>query len=218
MSDDDVAAAVFTAIEAFWRQAYPAAFGVAWAELKGGIRPLDSGAADGAALCIGSPDQITGNAFYCPADDGIVYDTGVLVPVLLDHYGSAGLTAGLAHEFGHAVAARSGAPDRPLYRELQADCFAGAALAGLVPADQRVAALAPLLDFADQPTVSPDAATAHGLAVDRAQGALRGLRDGPAGCSDLGPDDIEPALGRFAATTDRKPRTLPPVTVTEADR
>lgn len=218
VADDAAAAGVFDQLQTFWRQAYPAAFGEPWVELRGGIHPLDSGSTGAGALCISTPDQITGNAYYCPADDGIVYDTGVLVPVLLYHYGTPGLTASLAHEFGHSVAARTGTPDRPIFRELQADCFAGAALAGLVPPDQQVAALAPLLDFADQPTVAPDDATAHGLAVDRAQGVLRGLRTGAAACRDLGPDDIEVALGRFAASADRSARTLPAVTVTDADR
>lgn len=216
-ADDTVAAGVFDRLGTFWTTAYPAAFGTGWVPLRGGVRSLDSQAAGAGALCITTPDQITGNAYYCPADDGVVYDTGVLVPVLLDHYGEAGLTASLAHEFGHAVAARTGTPDEPLFRELQADCFAGAALAALVPAGQQVAALAPLLDFADQPTVAPTDATAHGLAVDRAQGVLRGLRGGAATCRDLGPNDIDVALGRITATDDR-PRDLPAVTVSDADR
>ncbi len=210
--------ATLDAVQEFWRQAYPAAFGAGWVELRGGLHPLDSGTTGDGVLCIATPEQITGNAYYCPAADGIVYDTGVLVPVLLDHYGTDGLTASLAHEFGHAVAARLGAPDRPLFRELQADCLAGAALAALVPADQQLAALAPLLDFGDQPSATPDDSTAHGLAVDRAQGALLGLRGGPPACRDLGPDNLPVALGRVEPTGDRTPRSVPPVTVSDTDR
>ncbi len=217
-ADDATAASVFAAVENYWRTAYPAVTGTGWVELRGGLHPLDSGADGAGVLCIAAPDQITGNAYYCPADDGIVYDTGVLVPVLLDHYGRDGLTASLAHEFGHAVAARLGAPDTPLFRELQADCLAGAAVAALVPADERITALAPLLDFGDQPSVTPTDATAHGLSVDRAQAALLGLRGGGAACRDVGPDDIDVTLGRFAAPADRAARDLPPVRVSDADR
>ncbi|WP_157970461.1 hypothetical protein [Nakamurella deserti] len=212
------AATTLDAVQDFWRQAFPVSFGTGWVELRGGLRPLDSGADGDGALCIATPDQITGNAYYCPADDGIVYDTGVLVPVLTDHYGTGGLTASLAHEFGHAVAARLGAPAEPLFRELQADCLAGAALAALIPADQRITALAPLLDFGDQPSVTPADATAHGLSVDRAQGALLGLRGGPPACRDVGPGDIDVTLGRLTPPASRAPRDLPPVTVSDADR
>ncbi len=217
-AEADTAAAVFGRLADYWRQAFPLAFGDPWVELRGGARPLDSAVAGGRVLCIADPAQITGNAFYCPADDGIVYDTGVLVPVVLAHYGLDGLTASLAHEFGHAVAVRTGAPDRPVLRELQADCFAGAALASMVETDRQVAALAPLLDFADQPTMDPNQAAAHGMAVDRAQAALLGLRSGPAGCTDLGPADIDIALGRFPPTTDAAPRPLSDVSVSAADR
>ena len=158
-------------------------------------------------LCIATPDQITGNAYYCPADDGIVYDTGVLVPVLLDHYGTAGLTASLAHEFGHAVAARLGAPDRPLFRELQADCLAGAALAALVPADEQIAALAPLLDFADQPERD------SGRRPPRTGWPSTGRRArcsasavAPPACRDLGPDDLAGRAGPVRARPATGPR------------
>ena len=60
------------------------------------------------ALCITDPAQIAGNAFYCPGQDGIVFDSAGLVPVLLGSYGSAGLAAAFAHEFGHAVQAQAG--------------------------------------------------------------------------------------------------------------
>jgi hypothetical protein len=217
-ADRAVAAQTLDAVAGYWRQAFPTAFDMPWIELRGGLHPLDPGSGGPGALCIAGPGQIAGNAYYCPADDGIVYDVGVLVPVLLHSYGPAGLTAGLAHEFGHAVAARLGAPGQPLFRELQADCLAGAVLAALVPADAQVAALAPLLDFADQPSVAADAATAHGLAVDRAQAALLGLRGGPGACRDVGPDDIDVTLGSFPAPPDRSARSLPAVEVSDADR
>ena len=99
---------------------------------------MDSTADTGTALCISDPAQIAGNAFYCPQDDGIVFDSSALVPVLLAGYGSAALAGAFAHEFGHAVQAQIGPtpadrrtePDRypSILIEAQADCDAGAFL------------------------------------------------------------------------------------------
>ena len=100
---------------------------------------MDSTSSTGSALCISDPAFIAGNAYYCPQGDGIVFDSSALVPVLLGSYGSAGLTAAFAHEFGHAVQAQIGPtptdrqpdPDRypSILIEAQADCDAGAFLA-----------------------------------------------------------------------------------------
>ncbi len=42
------------------------------------------------ALCVSPASSLLGNAYYCRGDDGIVYDSAALVPVLLDLYGPAG--------------------------------------------------------------------------------------------------------------------------------
>lgn len=209
---------VFALLQTYWRTAYPAAFGTAFAELRGGFQPLDSGLRTGSALCIGSPEQLTGNAYYCPDSDGIAYDTGVLVPVLLQHYGPAGLLSSLAHEFGHAVAARIGVATGPaVVREMQADCFAGNFMRSVAGLDL-VAALAPLLDFGDQVTVKPTDPTAHGLAIDRAQSVQLGYRNGPTECRDITVTSISMALGRFEVPADRSARAVAAVDVTAPDR
>ena len=131
----------------------------------GGYVSMDSTAASGRALCISDPAQIAGNAFYCPQGDGIVFDSSALVPVLLGSYGSAGLAAAFAHEFGHAVQAqvgptpddRRGHPDRP-------------AQLGVALARQRV----------QDP----------GAALDPAPGLLRGFAE-----AGLGHDEGEERLG-----------------------
>ena len=178
--------------------------------LRGGEVPLDSGEPTGAALCISSPGQLSGNAYYCPDQDGIVYDTGVLIPVLIDHYGPVGLLSSLAHEYGHAVAARLGVADgTPMIRELQADCLAGSFLAWAVSpdapfglgSDAALPALAPLLDFGDQPDTPPDSATAHGMALDRAQAVRLGYLSGLTACRDMTPSSLSVVLGRIAGPT-----------------
>lgn len=226
---DRVVAAVFADLEQFWSAALSAAGRPALVPPAGGFVSMDSlGPAGTRALCINQPSQIAGNAFYCPSQDGIVFDSAGLVPVLLGSYGSAGLAAAFAHEFGHAVQVRVGPtpavrqadPDRypAILIEAQADCAAGAYLAGAVaavdqpgtrvhiPPASLVRAVAPLLDFRDQPSVAPTAPTAHGLGLDRLGFVLHGYRQGPMSCWDLTTDDLSTdlalTLGRSGVLVD----------------
>ena len=68
------------------------------------------------------------NAFYCPADEWIVYDE----EFLRDFDSSAGPfapSAILAHEWGHHIQDLIGTGEYDLQDELQADCFSGMYLA-----------------------------------------------------------------------------------------
>ena len=210
--------AVLTDLNTFYDRELPAQVQTSMTRLAGGYQAVDSSAAalaDGSPLCIGTPAQIAGNAYYCPTGDGIVFDTGALVPVLLGHYGPAGLMAAFAHEFGHAVQARIGPtaaersthPERypGLLVEAQGDCYAGAFLAWVVAgsaphlsmtAAELPDAAGPLLDFADPTGLAVDDPDAHGLAVDRLADVLRGWRGGVGACHRLTRSDLHPALGR----------------------
>lgn len=214
-SDDALVAGVLYDIGTFWADTMPTVFHVAFRPLAGGYVSIDSTAAAGTSYCVSSPDQISGNAYYCPTGDAIVYDSAGLVPVLIGHYGVAGLTAAFAHEFGHAIQDRIGptAADRSahparyptLLIEAQGDCFAGAFLAWAVaghaehvrlPESSMVRAIAPILDFGDPVDVKVGDATAHGLALDRLTDLLLGYRQGPAACHALTRAEMTPTLGR----------------------
>jgi hypothetical protein len=68
------------------------------------------------------------NAFYCPADEWIVYDE----EFLRDFESSAGPfapSAILAHEWGHHIQNLIGVSEYDIQDELQADCFSGMYLA-----------------------------------------------------------------------------------------
>ncbi len=225
---DRVVGAVLADLTGFWSGELSAAGRPGLTPLEGGFVSMDGLGSSGGvgpsgssgALCITDPTQIAGNAFYCPVQDGIVFDSSALVPVLLGSYGSAGLATAFAHEFGHAVQARAGPtladrkadPDRypAILIEAQADCAAGAFLAHAssadagqvhVPAASLVRAVAPLLDFRDQPTVSPTDAAAHGLGLDRLSSVLRGFRDGGMSCWAMTTDDLSLTLGRPGVIT-----------------
>ena len=263
-ADGDAAvAAVLSDLQDFWAVELTADGGPGLRVPAGGYVSMDSSSsAGGSALCIGAPQQITGNAFYCPGADGIVFDSAALVPVLLGSYGSAGLAAAFAHEFGHAVQAQIGPtmqdrqvdPDRypAILIEAQADCDAGAFLAWAagvsgydsalapagsgsdaavatasasaaatllanprvhIPRESLVRAVAPLLDFRDPATVSPNDPTAHGLGLDRLGFLLVGLRGGADACPAMTVDDLHLTLGSEGVTTS-PPSTLPRFTST----
>ncbi len=230
---DRVVAAVLADLSEYWSGSLAAADRPALRVPAGGIVSMDS-LGSGAALCITDPAQIAGNAFYCPSQDGIIYDSSALVPVLLGAYGSAGLATSFAHEFGHAVQAQVGPtpqdrladPDRypAVLIEAQADCAAGAFLAAAssgaaarvhIPPASLVRAVAPLLDFRDAPTVAPTDVTAHGSGLDRLGFVLHGFRDGGMACWAMTTDDLSLTLGR-AGTAHANPTTTPRFDSTDA--
>ena len=213
--DQSVVAATVADLQRFWDVA----------GLRSGYSAVDTATAASGALCAPTPAAVAGNAFYCPTDDGIVYDAAGLVPVLLDRYGVAGLSASLAHEFGHAVQARVGptvddrAGDAERYPsilvEAQADCAAGAFLRNVTNGSAAglrfgegslVRAFGPLLDFRDPVDTDPAGAVAHGLAVDRLRFVLKGYRGEPEGCRELAVDDLGLALGRVPQPPSAAPR------------
>lgn len=229
---DRTVSAVLSDLSDYWSAAVVGSGRAGLRAPAGGFVSIDSSgtssgdSSGGGALCIADPAQIAGNAFYCPSQDGIVFDSSALVPVLLGSYGSAGLAASFAHEFGHAVQAQVGPsptdrhaePERypAILIEAQADCAAGAFLAAAtagstprvhVPPASLVRAVAPLLDFRDRPTVSPADPTAHGLALDRLGFVLHGFRNGGMACWAMSTDDLSLTLGEPGAMTD--PPTTP---------
>lgn len=228
-SGDRAVAVVLADLEDFWAQSLDDA-GPPTTRPAGGYVSMDSSAAAGRALCITDPAQIAGNAFYCPQDDGIVFDSSALVPVLLGHYGPGALAVAFAHEYGHVVqswvgptvADRRADPARypAMLVEAQADCAAGAYLAWVaaghservrIPAESLLRALTPVLDFRDPPDVDPAGPTAHGRAVDRLAFALTGFRDGSASCRAM-TESSAPLVEAFDAgplDPGRQPATEP---------
>lgn len=203
-AENAAVASVIDELDDYWSRTLPQIAGTSFVPLRGGVTAVDSAAPSGTAPCVTSPGSISGNAFYCPDNDGIVYDSSALVPVLLGHYGAAGLVAAFAHEFGHAIQARIGptAADRAahpdqypsLLIEGQGDCYAGAFLAWVIGGhaesihltqDAMLAAIGPLVDFRDPVTVPADDAAAHGWGLDRLDSILLGYRDGAAACHAL---------------------------------
>ena len=101
-----------------------------------------------------------------------------------------------AHEYGHAVQARSNFTARTVTRELQADCFAGAWAKHAkedgvfdVNAADLDTALAGILDLRDNPGTSNMDPNAHGSGFDRTSAFQDGFDNGLGKCKDYRDDE-----------------------------
>ncbi|MGV9304652.1 neutral zinc metallopeptidase [Nonomuraea sp. NPDC003727] len=142
---------------------------------------------DKGPACGGEP-AASGNAFYCPEGHFIAYDKDWMEQ-LWKQLGDGSTYLIIPHEIGHAVQAQLGTEfELNVQYELQADCYAGAALAGLVKADVLSAEpgddkeLMLNLQEAGDPDddwFSPDA---HGTAQQRQQAFTTGYTKGVGSC------------------------------------
>jgi predicted metalloprotease len=73
----------------------------------------------------------SGNAYFCPAEDYLAWDWELFAANFLDEaIGDSFVYLVVAHEWGHAIQERLDLSLQTIDSELQADCFAGAALTG----------------------------------------------------------------------------------------
>jgi predicted metalloprotease len=122
MNQDEQAAV--DAVDGFWRRNSEAVLGEQY------LPPRVAGpyvGADG-PTCGGEP-SVAFNAFYCQPGDFLAWDQN-LMAAGYNQIGDAWVYLIIAHEWGHAIQARLNADLVSVAAELQADCFAGAALQG----------------------------------------------------------------------------------------
>lgn len=226
---DAVGGAAAAALQGFWREEFPQAFGDAWTDIAvlEPVHTTEPGAP--APPCARRAADLTGQAFYCPAADAVVWDADGLAPDLHEQFGAAGVVVVLAHEVGHAVQTRLGideaqaaAPDRypTILLEAMADCYAGVALAHLaeqpveglpVGAGERDDALLALVGFRDPLGTDPGDVSAHGNAFDRVSAFQDGVlaagdtaaRGGAARCAEMSMDNRVFTQRRFGSAADR---------------
>lgn len=168
--------------EWFWSQRFQ--------ESGGAYRPITRFVAyqgNNGPDCGGQP-AVPENAFYCPYGHFIAYDATWL-KAMYDQMGDGAVYVVIPHELGHAVQAQLVEDFRfNVERELQADCYAGAALSGLIrvgvlnteQGDEEE--LLANLQAAGDPTdiwLAPDA---HGTPRQRQQYFAHGYTEGTGGC------------------------------------
>jgi predicted metalloprotease len=138
-------------------------------------------------------EEIAQNAFYCPFDDVIAWDTDNLTNDLLADFGAFSLAIVTAHEYGHAIQARVPVDGPTVALEQQADCFAGAFTAFVedggsdvlaVSIDDLDSAVAGFLTLRDAPGTPASDPSAHGSAFDRIGAFQDGFLNGSGRCAE----------------------------------
>jgi predicted metalloprotease len=193
--DDVIIEAAIEEVEAFWEANFSDVVGGRFQPVSGGFFPYGPDRTlptCGARLTYG---EIAQNAFYCPIDDLIAWDTDNLTNDLLETFGPFTLVIVMAHEYGHAVQSRGAlAPTLPtIAGEQQADCFAGAFTAFVndggsdvlnVAVEDLDLAVAGFLSLRDQPGTSTLDPSAHGSGFDRIGAFQDGFLNGAERCAE----------------------------------
>lgn len=193
--DDAVILAALDELNVFWEDEFADVAAGPFEPVGGGFYPYGP---DSEIPECGAPltyEEIAQNAFYCPVNDIIAWDTDNLTNQMLDEFGAFSLVIVMAHEYGHAVQAR-GALDPTLGTiagEQQADCFAGSFTAYVadggsdvlsVEVDDLDSAVAGFLSLRDAPGTPTDDPSAHGSAFDRVGAFQDGFLNGSPRCAE----------------------------------
>lgn len=182
-------------LQQFWSEKFPELYGEAYTPVQGGLYAVMP-STDAAPPCADDASEVAGNAFYCSSADVVAWDAEGLLPDLQARFGDFVIPIVMAHEWGHAIQARSNFTARTATRELQADCFAGgwarhARDSGVFDLDdgQLDTAVAGILELRDNPGTSKVDANAHGSGFDRVGAFQDGYDNGLAACKGYRDDD-----------------------------
>jgi predicted metalloprotease len=182
-------------LENYWGKEMPELYQKDFEPITGGYYAVNP-STDEAPPCAQAASEVSGNAFYCSTKDVVAWDAEDLLPTLQKKYGDFVIPVVMAHEWGHAVQARSNFTARTVTKELQADCFAGAwskhakddGVFQVTAADMDTA-LAGILDLRDTPGTSNIDPNAHGSGFDRVSAYQDGFDNGAEKCKDYRDDE-----------------------------
>jgi predicted metalloprotease len=184
-------------IQQFWSSELPDTYGVDYESIPSS-RLFAYSSSNPPPACDGSGrgttpyEEVQGNAFYCSAGDFVAWDEQSLLPKLRNQFGDFAVALVLAHEWGHAIQARTDTQlGATVYLEMQADCFAGAWTQHIadgtdtslhLAAGDLDTALGGYLVFRDPVGTDGGQSGAHGNAFDRVSAFQDGYRDGVSAC------------------------------------
>jgi len=189
-------------VQKFWAERFPEEFDTKFEPIKR-LVSYDSTKPRGVIIC-GADTAKVANAFYCPPEDTIAWDRGVLLPAVVQTLGTdMAAVLVLAHEFGHAVQTRLRIVNQAtptIVSEQQADCFAGAFMRHvaegkaehfqLSTGDGLNSVLAGLVAIRDQVGAALTGEGAHGTAFDRVTAFQFGFIDGPRRCTQINEQEV----------------------------
>lgn len=175
-------------LQKYWAEEYPKLYGSEYKPVEGGFFSVVPSSGK-LPPCAEAASDIAGNAFYCASKDVVAWDSETLLPELQSKFGDFVIPIVLAHEWGHAIQARSNFTARTVTKELQADCFAGGwakhakdSKLYKVNAADMDNALAGILELRDSPGTSKIDPSAHGSGFDRVGAFQDGYDNGPTAC------------------------------------
>ncbi|MCF6473946.1 hypothetical protein FAF44_37020 [Nonomuraea sp. MG754425] len=171
-----------TLTEEFWKQQFQ--------QLGSAYRPIADFIpySGNAGPACGNQPAVPNNAFYCPIGHFIAYDQDWMEG-LWNEMGDGSVYIIIPHEFGHAVQAQLRTEfTLNVQLELQADCYAGGTLSGLVGSGALKAEegdeneLFVSLAAAGDPTDDWLNPAAHGTSEQRQASFVQGYRGGVRAC------------------------------------
>lgn len=205
--DDKLATAAIDDVQTYWGEMLPANFGQQFEPVKS-LLSYDAQTDTEQTGC-GSVKKLV-NAFYCPNDDSVAWDRGVLLPMLRQRFGPMSVVVVLAHEFGHAVQYRLGdkagvSKSTPtVVKEQQADCFAGGYFRWVAEDKSKYyrvstseglnQVMASMFLIRDQAGTSAADKGAHGTAFDRTYAFQAGFEKGPKECAGMTTENVKARL------------------------
>jgi uncharacterized protein len=183
----------FQVVELYWENHFPVEFGGYYTPpnvVTGssvGVNGLYNGNVPGDMLVCDGGYLDAQNAHYCANGDFIGLDDNLLQRQY--QIGDSFTWMVVAHEYGHAIAARLQPQFVWQAYELQADCFAGATLQGAAndglmawDSGDSQELYDGLASVADQTPWTDTRPSAHGDTRDRVSAFQLGLTNGPRGC------------------------------------
>ncbi|RSD23565.1 aminopeptidase [Amycolatopsis eburnea] len=205
--DDKLATAAIADVQTYWAEHLQADFGQQFEPVKS-LLSYDAQSDTEETGC-GSVKKLV-NAFYCPVDDSVAWDRGVLLPMLRQRFGPMSVVVVLAHEFGHAVQYRLGdkagiTKSTPtVVKEQQADCFAGGYFRWVAEDKSKFyrvstseglnQVMASMFLIRDQAGTSAADRGAHGTAFDRTYAFQAGFEKGPKECAAMNNENVKARL------------------------
>ncbi|ADG98288.1 lipoprotein peptidase LpqM [Segniliparus rotundus DSM 44985] len=203
---DQLAMAALEDIEAFWKEKLPKYFTrAAPFQPVGTLYSYDSRDRD--AMACGHTTYNEPNAMYCPREDAIAWDRGLLMPLLDNEFPPIAIVAVFAHEYGHRIqhlAKTADETDPTIVLEQQADCFAGFFIHHVVQGRAKhfqlnssnglntiLAAMLALRDTPKAATEDDYEENEHGSGFDRVSAFRMGFAEGADACAKIDKKEID---------------------------
>ncbi|MBB3665885.1 MULTISPECIES: neutral zinc metallopeptidase [Prauserella salsuginis group] len=226
--EDRLALASIADVTDYWDEQMPEHFGEKFEHVDKLMSYDPEG--DSQEVCGTNTRDMALNAFYCPPEDLVAWDRGVLLPLLREKFGDMAVAAVLAHEFGHAVQTRLGDKagidegTSTIVKEQQADCFTGSYMRWIAEGDSKYfelstsdgvnEVLGALFLIRDAPGAHANEQGAHGSGFDRTYAVQLGFEEGAKRCAEIDKAEVDQRITEvpFKNATDQAQQGQAPIT------